>query len=159
MQRLADARLPVLITGPPGSDKEQVARAIHAWGPRHGQRLGTLSAVAVPEALQGRVTPEIRIGAELHGQHVWMMIADNGCGISPEQQKHLFQPFNTNKPNGNGLGLVITRKLLAMMNSVIEIDSQPQQGTRVTISLPVSPETDVAEARAFASESIERDRL
>ena len=111
------------------------------------------------EALQGRVTPEIRIGAELHGQHVWMTIADNGCGISPEQQKHLFQPFNTNKPNGNGLGLVITRKLLAMMNSVIEIDSQPQQGTRVTISLPVSPETDVAEARAFASESIERDRL
>ncbi len=90
------------------------------------------------DALNGRKDPEIRISAELRGQLVWLSIADNGCGISPEQQKHLFQPFNTSKPNGNGLGLVITRKLLAMMNSDIEIDSEPQQGTRVTISLPVA---------------------
>jgi signal transduction histidine kinase len=77
------------------------------------------------DALLGRNDPEIRISAELRGQLVWLTIADNGCGISPEQQKHLFQPFNTNKPNGNGLGLVITRKLLAMMNSDIDIESQP----------------------------------
>jgi two-component system response regulator GlrR len=46
--------LPVLVTGPRGSDKEQVARAIHAWGPRHAQRFETLFAGATPEALQGR---------------------------------------------------------------------------------------------------------
>ncbi len=92
------------------------------------------------DALQGRKQPEIRIRAELRGQLVWLSIADNGCGISPEQQQHLFQPFNTNKPNGNGLGLVISRKLLAMMDSDIEIDSRTGQGTRVTISLPVALE-------------------
>ena len=92
------------------------------------------------DALKGRFRPEIRISAELRGKLVWLTIADNGCGISPEQQEHLFQPFNTNKPNGNGLGLVITRKLLAMMDSDIAIESQPKQGTRVTISLPISPE-------------------
>jgi len=95
------------------------------------------------DALQERHAPAIRISAELRGQLVWLTIADNGCGISPEQQKHLFQPFNTSKPHGNGLGLVITRKLLAMMNSDIDIESQPQQGTRVTISLPVSPAATV----------------
>ena len=91
------------------------------------------------DALKGRYSPEIRISAERRDKLVWLTIADNGCGISPEQKEHLFQPFNTNKPNGNGLGLVITRKLLAMMDSDIEIDSEPKQGTRVTISLPVSP--------------------
>ena len=50
----ADTDLPVLVTGPPGSDKEQVARAIHAWGLRHGQRFEALPAAATPEALQGR---------------------------------------------------------------------------------------------------------
>jgi signal transduction histidine kinase len=94
------------------------------------------------DALKGRYKPEIRISAELRGHLVWLTIADNGCGISPEQQEHLFQPFNTNKPNGNGLGLVITRKLLAMMDSDIEFDSQPKQGTRVTISLPISSEAE-----------------
>ncbi len=55
-QAAAAARtdLPVLVTGPVGSDKEQVARAIHAWGPRHAQRFEPLSAAATPEALQGR---------------------------------------------------------------------------------------------------------
>jgi len=110
------------------------------------------------DALKGRYCPEIRISAELRGQLVWLSIADNGCGIPLEQQEHLFQPFNTNKPNGNGLGLVITRKLLAMMNSDIEIDSRPKQGTRVTISLPVSPEAETAIAAAkSATDSIDRN--
>ncbi|NOY13126.1 MAG: HAMP domain-containing histidine kinase [Deltaproteobacteria bacterium] len=90
------------------------------------------------EALMGQDDAEICIQSERRGQLIWLTISDNGSGISPEQQKYLFQPFNTSKPNGNGLGLVITRKLLAMMNSDIDIDSELQRGTRVTISLPVS---------------------
>lgn len=92
------------------------------------------------EALVKQRDARIQIRSERRGQLIWLTISDNGCGISPEQQRHLFQPFNTNKPKGNGLGLVITRKLLAMMNSDIEIDSELHQGTQVTISLPVSPE-------------------
>lgn len=91
------------------------------------------------EALTKQKDACISIGSEHRGQLIWLTISDNGCGISPEQQRHLFKPFSTNKPTGNGLGLVITRKLLAMMNSDIEIDSELHQGTRVTISLPVSP--------------------
>jgi two-component system response regulator GlrR len=46
--------LPVLLVGPPGSDKEQVARALHAWGPRADQRYELLSCGSLPEALQRR---------------------------------------------------------------------------------------------------------
>ena len=90
------------------------------------------------DALKEQQTPEISIRAEVRDQLMWLTISDNGCGIFPEQLKYLFQPFNTYKPNGNGLGLVITRKLLAMMNSDIDISSQSGYGTQVTIRLPIS---------------------
>lgn len=89
------------------------------------------------DALKGRKNPQICVSAELRGQLVWLAIQDNGCGMSETFKKRLFQPFNTSKPTGNGLGLVITRKLLAMMEANIDIVSEPDLGTQVTISLPV----------------------
>ncbi len=94
------------------------------------------------DALEGRDKAAIRISAESRGTLVWLVIADNGCGIYPEQWRHLFQPFNTSKADGNGLGLVITRKLLTMMNSDIEITSEVGVGTRVTIRLPLAERRD-----------------
>jgi signal transduction histidine kinase len=88
------------------------------------------------DALENRTHPEIHISTILRDQLVWLTIRDNGCGISLKQQKHLFQPFNSSKASGNGLGLVITRKLLALMDSSIEIESLPDKGTTVTISIP-----------------------
>jgi signal transduction histidine kinase len=90
------------------------------------------------EALKEQEAPEISIRAEDRDQLMWLIISDNGCGIFSEQLKYLFQPFNTSKPNGNGLGLVITRKLLAMMNGDIDIVSEAGRGTEVTIRLPIT---------------------
>ena len=50
----ARSALPVSISGPRGTDKEGVARAIHAWGLNRAQDLEILSCGAIPEALQGR---------------------------------------------------------------------------------------------------------
>ncbi|HVP31981.1 MAG TPA: sigma 54-interacting transcriptional regulator [Myxococcota bacterium] len=50
----ARSPLPVLIWGPPGSGKEFVARAIHAWGPRASASFDVLACGGVPEALQAR---------------------------------------------------------------------------------------------------------
>ena len=97
------------------------------------------------DSLKGRSGPEIRISAETRDQLVWLIIADNGCGIYPEQLKHLFQPFNTSKADGNGLGLVITRKLLAMMGSDIDVNSQLDKGTQVTVRLPIAGQTKLLE--------------
>ncbi len=90
------------------------------------------------DALEQRPDPEIIFSAIQRDQLVWLTIKDNGCGISQKQQNHLFQPFNSSKATGNGLGLVITRKLLALMDSSIAIESQPDKGTTVTISIPTS---------------------
>ena len=94
------------------------------------------------EALTDQETPEISIRTEMHDKLVRLTIADNGRGISPAQKKHLFQPFNTSKPGGNGLGLVITRKLLAKMNSDIDVVSESGIGTQITIGLPIASKED-----------------
>lgn len=106
------------------------SRALH-------QALLNLLANAA-DALKGVVDPEIHVFAEERDQLVRLVVADNGQGISEEQRQHLFKPFNTNKPSGNGLGLVITRKLLAQIDAVIEIESSPGNGTLAIISLPLS---------------------
>ena len=50
----ARSELPVWLAGPPGSDREGIARAIHAWSPRTRAALATLECAALPEALQER---------------------------------------------------------------------------------------------------------
>ncbi len=94
--------------------------------------------VNATDALAGTVDPEIHVFAEERDQLVRLVVSDNGRGISEEQKKHLFQPFNTSKEGGNGLGLVITRKLLAQMNADISIESSLGNGTLAMISLPVA---------------------
>lgn len=110
------------------------SRALH-------QALLNLLANAA-DALEDIAEPEIHIFAEEREQLMRLVVSDNGCGISEEQRRHLFKPFNTSKPDGNGLGLVITRKLLAQMNADIEIESSPGNGTLAIISLPLSPLND-----------------
>lgn len=88
------------------------------------------------DALKGREEPEIDIGVLRLNGRIKMLVADNGCGMTEEQQKHLFKPFYTFKTEGTGLGLVIVKKMLAQMNSTIEIKSYENAGTLVTISLP-----------------------
>lgn len=107
------------------------SRALH-------QALLNLVANAA-DALEGVSDPEVHIFAEDREQLVRLVVADNGKGISATQKLHLFKPFNTNKPTGNGLGLVITRKLLAQMNADVSIESSPGNGTLAIISLPLSP--------------------
>ncbi len=50
----ARSELPVWLSGPPGSDREGVARAIHSWSARARAEVEVLNCSAIPEALQGR---------------------------------------------------------------------------------------------------------
>jgi signal transduction histidine kinase len=116
---------------PVGLDRVRIdKRALH-------QALLNLLANAA-DALESVSEPEIHLFAEERDQLIRLAVADNGKGISDAQRLHLFKPFNTSKPHGNGLGLVITRKLLAQMNADISIESSPGNGTLAVISLPIS---------------------
>jgi len=88
------------------------------------------------DALNGRENPQITIDFNRTGGWIYIIVKDNGCGMSSEQKKNLFRPFFTSKTGGTGLGLVIAKKMLSAMNCTIDIDSQRDMGTAVTISMP-----------------------
>jgi len=88
------------------------------------------------DATRDKDNAEITISTFKTDDMICINVTDNGRGISEEGQKNLFRPFYTTKPNGTGLGLVITRKMLTRMNGHIEIQSQENIGTTATISIP-----------------------
>ena len=94
------------------------------------------------DALEGVVSPVIGIGTFRSGDRIIIRIMDNGKGIPDEQKKHLFQPFSTTKSHGTGLGLVIVKKMLLKMNGTIEIGSEENAGTTVTLDLPAGRGSD-----------------
>jgi CheY-like chemotaxis protein len=73
--------------------------------------------------------------------HVVFAVHDSGMGLSPEQQAHLFEPFNRlgaerTPVEGTGIGLVIVKRLVELMQGRIEVSSQPDAGTRFRVWLP-----------------------
>ena len=74
---------------------------------------------------------------------VELSVADTGPGLSDAQKTQLFQPFNrlgreVGAIEGTGIGLVITQRLLALMDSQLQVDSAPDKGATFSFLLPVS---------------------
>lgn len=84
-----------------------------------------------------RGTITLRTGHE--GTEVWIEVADNGCGIAPENLSRIFDPFFTTKPvgQGTGLGLSLSYGIIQKHAGRMEVSSQLGQGTRFRITLPV----------------------
>ena len=89
-----------------------------------------------------------RVDAE---DRVRFSVKDTGIGISPENQRQLFQPFSqaegdtTRRYGGTGLGLAICQRLADMMGGSIEMVSELGEGTTLilTISLPIADPKDL----------------
>ena len=67
---------------------------------------------------------------------VQVIVQDNGIGIPADNLSRLFEPFFTTKPNGTGLGLPITRRIIEEHRGSIAVTSEPHQGTKFVLSLP-----------------------
>ena len=70
--------------------------------------------------------------------HVWIEIADSGCGIPPENLNRIFEPFFTTKPlgQGTGLGLSLSYSIVQRHHGQITVVSEPGQGTTFRVMLP-----------------------
>jgi signal transduction histidine kinase len=71
------------------------------------------------------------------GGGVEVAVWDNGHGIAPADADRLFQPYFTTKKHGTGLGLFVTRQLLADHGGTIHFESCPGEGTTFRVWLPV----------------------
>jgi signal transduction histidine kinase len=77
-------------------------------------------------------------------------VADSGIGISPEQQKKLFMPFNqadssiTKKFGGTGLGLTISKRIVELMQGTIWIESELGKGSKFIFTIKVKKGTQNA---------------
>jgi len=78
----------------------------------------------------------ITIASESTPYEFRLSISDNGSGISPEHMGSLFEPYNTTKKSGNGLGLIIVRRIVREHGGEIEVESEVGKGTTVTLALP-----------------------
>ncbi|HYE92760.1 MAG TPA: ATP-binding protein [Terriglobales bacterium] len=67
---------------------------------------------------------------------VTISVRDDGTGIPEERRGRIFEPFFTTKPRGTGLGLAITRKVMEGHGGHIAVESGPERGTVVTLTLP-----------------------
>jgi len=65
-------------------------------------------------------------------------IDDEGTGIAPELATRLFQPFVTNKPNGTGLGLVVTQQIVQSNGGTIDWMPLVPCGTRFVLRFPIA---------------------
>lgn len=70
------------------------------------------------------------------GKKICMTIKDTGAGISPERIKQIFEPFNTTKSRGLGLGMPYAQKIIQQHGGRIEVESRQGKGTEVKIELP-----------------------
>jgi len=67
-----------------------------------------------------------------------MLISDTGSGMSADQIKQIFEPFNTTKSRGLGLGMPYAQKIIQQHGGQIVVESQPGKGTDVRIELPAN---------------------
>lgn len=90
-------------------------------------------------------TKNCMVDVRVHPEHrtVHIEITDQGCGIPKEDMNRLFEKYmrgsnaRLRKPDGNGLGLYICKGIVEGMDGSIEVDSVQDQGTTVTVVLPM----------------------
>ncbi|MDF2934881.1 MAG: Two-component sensor histidine kinaselike protein [Paenibacillaceae bacterium] len=85
----------------------------------------------------GKLTVEV----ESAPPYIRLQITDTGCGIESQDLKMIGEPFFTTKESGNGLGIMICRRIVDNHKGTFHIQSQPGQGTTVEIILPFDPQT------------------
>ena len=120
---------------PPGVD-------VHVSG---GETLALGDRVQLAEMLTNLVTNAydamadggmLRVGAVTEHSGTVITVEDSGSGLAHDLTSKVFEPFVTTKQHGTGLGLAIVRRIVDTHDGTVTIMSEPDRGTRVSVTLP-----------------------
>lgn len=90
----------------------------------------------IKNSLEATDKGDIVIESKPHKERVFITIKDSGKGIPVEDQKHIFNPFFSQKRDGMGIGLFLTRKIIEAHEGTIDFQSVVGQGTTFFIQIP-----------------------
>jgi two-component system sensor kinase FixL len=98
------------------------------------------------EAMEGSEKRELIISTAADDDMVTISVADTGSGIAPEMASQLFQPFITNKRQGMGVGLSISRTIVEAHGGQIDVEPNPAGGTIFRFTLRAVTQEDFSDA-------------
>lgn len=112
-------------------------RTQHHDSERLSQAVMNILANAIDAASDGE--GNVWLDAYTDGGCICIEIADDGPGIDPNIRDHLFEPFATTKPfgQGTGLGLALTLEIAREHRGSVQFKKRPQGGTRAILQLPL----------------------
>ena len=80
----------------------------------------------------------VTLSASFNSTHIILSVSDDGTGMTPEQQAHIFEPFVSYKKGGTGLGLAIVQSIISAHHGHLSLETSPGRGCTFRILLPVS---------------------
>jgi signal transduction histidine kinase len=107
-----------------------------------GRRVEQVLGNLILSALKYTEVGEIRVTCYQKDREVVIAVADDGVGFTQEEQKRIFQPFcavgprNGRKLPGTGLLLTVADRLVGALGGKIRVESEPDRGTWMTVTLP-----------------------
>jgi two-component system nitrogen regulation sensor histidine kinase NtrY len=86
------------------------------------------------EAMENTEAPMITLDASLGPDNLIVLkVSDNGKGIEPAMMDRIFIPFFSTKANGTGVGLSVSKQIIALHDGTIEVVSEEGAGTAVVL--------------------------
>lgn len=89
------------------------------------------------EASAGRTGARVELGARVQSGSAVLRVRDNGPGVAPEVRAHLFEPLNTTKPDGLGMGLALSRSIAESHGGTLELE-RTRLGGAFRLTLPIA---------------------
>jgi PAS domain S-box-containing protein len=114
---------------------------------------GTITISTNDEHLDTKAAADLQLSP---GRYVRFEVHDEGCGIAPEIQDRIFEPFFSTKEMGRGMGLAVTHGIIQSHRGQIRIQSRLGQGTTITVWMPTTNQSESAVQTAPPRPSVHR---
>jgi len=139
LHRILDHVLDATAAGVEGADK-RISRQYAA-----GDALAEVDPAWMEQAFTNVVTNacqamepggSLKVATRRDNGKIQVEFTDDGCGMAGETLEHAFDPFFTTKARGTGLGLPIVRTIVEAHRGAVDLESSPEEGTSLIVTLP-----------------------